>query len=175
MKQEGFSLVEMVIYIGIIGFIVVATLSFTLILVNDQIKQNVVTEVYEQGNFSFSTIEYRGVRATSIGGATVYGTNPGTLVLNYFSNPTVTIDTYTKQVTRGSQSYQITKLRFQEGANPAEDLTSDQINVTNFLVTNRSQGSGETIEITLGLEFLNPSNSKAYESQQTWNETITLR
>lgn len=175
MNQKGFTLIEFIIYIGIVTLVLIASLTFAWTLINDQIKQERLIEVNDNGSFVLEKISYYTKRAASLDAQTIYDINPGKLVLNYSSNPQVIIDTYQKEVTLGEISTTIIKLRIKIGAEPAIDIISDKINVTNFIITDLSNASAVTLKIDLSLEAVNPSKSKTYEAQNSWTTSFTLR
>ncbi|MFA5076491.1 MAG: prepilin-type N-terminal cleavage/methylation domain-containing protein [Patescibacteria group bacterium] len=175
MNQRGFTLIEFVIYIGIVTFVLIASLTFAWTIINDQIKQGNLIEVNYHGGFIMQKVLYYSQRASTVDAQTVYNTNPGKLVLNYPTNPQIVIDTYQKQITLGGNPVTITKLRFQEGVSTAIDLTSDEVTVNNFSITNLSTANVTTFRVDLDLEAVNPSGSKTYEAQNAWTISATLR
>ncbi len=175
MKQSGLSLVEYVIYIGIAAVVLVAMVSYAWILINDQTKQERLAEVNDVGAYVLETIVYETERASMIGGSTVYGTNPGKLVLNFSSGPNVTFETYQTTVYLGDTPVTITKLTRQEGTGLPVDITGDNINITNFVLTDLSKTGATTVAIDLTLNSLNPEDSKVYESENSWTTSVTLR
>ena len=174
-KGRGFTLVEFLIYIGMVTFVLISSITFAWILINDQTKSESLAEVNDNGSFILNKISYYTKRVDTIDNQTIYDTNPGKLVLNYASNPQIIFDTYQKQVTLGDIAVNITKLRMKEGVNPAVDITSDRVDVTNFIITDFSKTGATTIKVDLTLETVNPSKSKAYEAQNSWTTSITIR
>ena len=174
-RKKGFTLLELVIYIGLSLIVLAALVSFAWVLIQDQTKQDAITEVADQGRFVLDTMTYHAQRAQSIDAATVYATNPGLLRIKFTADPDIVFDTYQKSVSVGGQNFTITKLRMTEIGNPSVDLTSDDIDVTNFQLTNVSGASAASVQVNLTLESLNPSQSSSYESQKSWTTTVTLR
>ncbi|NQT50352.1 prepilin-type N-terminal cleavage/methylation domain-containing protein [Candidatus Kuenenbacteria bacterium] len=173
--RKGFTLIEIIIYLGIVTVLLTACLSFAWVIINDQIKQEQLTEVNDAGTFVLDKITYHSKRANAINAQTLYDLNPGKLILNYVSGPQITIDTYEKQITLGDTQTTITKLRLQHGSDPAVDITGDKINVTNFTISDLSNANAYTIQIEFAIETVNPTNSKTYEAQNSWTTSVTLR
>jgi len=177
-QSAGLSLIEYVIYIGIVALVLVASITFAWVIINDQTKQTAIYEVNEDGNLVLDKVSNYLQRADNIDSTTIYSTNPGTLVLNFDTNPQITFDTYQKIVTLGDETVTTTKLRMQEGVAAAVDITSDKVDVTNFVIediTNTPLGGTTTVQIYLTLSSVNPSSSKAYDSENSWTITSTPR
>lgn len=174
MKKFGFTIIELIIYIGLTAIILVVSLNIAWQVVNNQTKQSALSEVQYVGTFALNTIAYQGSRASSLGGS-VYLNNPGKIVLTYPSNPQVTIDTYDKQITVNATNITIKKLRIQIGVNPAVDLTSDRVHVTNFVITSRSSPASAAAQIDLTLETANTGNNRTFFVTNSWRTTFTCQ
>lgn len=174
-KQQGITLIEYTIYIGIVAFVLLSVISFAWVIINDQTKQQALVEVNDMGGFVSSEIGYAVRRAESIDAQTVYDVNPGRLVINYQAEPQIIFDTYQKEITLGDQTLFITKLRMQEGANPAVDITSDLVDVTEFIITDLSKTNIITLQMILEIERVNPSNDKIYEAARSWTPSFSVR
>ena len=175
MKKTGFTLLELIIYIGISTIVIMATFSFFFMLVGDKIKQERITHVDNMGQFILKKISYHTKRAAAIDLTTAYHASPGKLVLNYIANPQIIFDTYQKQIMIGGAPVTITKLRMKTGLNPADDLTSDEVTVVNYAIENVSNGGSIAAQINLTLQSVNSGNIKPYEVNYQWSETIALR
>lgn len=173
--KKGFTLLELIIYIGISLIVLTSLLSFAWIVIQDQIKQERLEEIYSTGNFIIDKISYYEKRAANIGGGTIYIQDPGAIAFTYSSNPSITIDSYTKDVLVAGVPLTITKLRFTEGSNPALDLTSDRVNVSHFIITDLSSGATQATKINMTIESLNPSESPIYGASYSWDTTINKR
>ena len=174
-KQPGFTLVEYVIYIGLVAVILVAMVSYSWVLINDQTKIERFAEANDTGAYVLEKIAYDTRRAGSIGVNTVYGANPGKLVLSFSSGPDITYETYQTVVYLGDTPVTITKITRQEGVGLPEDITSDNTTVSNFVLTNLSKTNATTVAIDLTIASLNPDSSKTYEAENSWSSSITLR
>lgn len=175
MKRPGFTLIEFIIYIGIVAAVLTASVTITWRLINDQIKLAAIDAVDYAGSFVLNDMAYQGKRAASVNAGTVFDIHPGTLIFDFPAQPDITYDTYQKQITVGDTMVNISKLRRQAGTDPPEDMTSDGVNVTNFLVTDLSGSGPETVKINLSIEAVNPGGSRAYSAENTWSTTVTIR
>lgn len=173
-QKKGFTLVETIEYIGILAILMIPLTALVWTFLGDQVQQSRRSEVTDGGTFALATISETTRSAASISANTVYDTHPGSLEVDD-DGTTVVFDTYERTVTQGSQDITIRTLRMTEGASPAVDLTSDDVTVDNFTITDLSPTGATTIEITLQLSSANPSNNKTYYAQNSWTTTITLR
>lgn len=174
-NKSGFTLIEYIMYIGITSVVLLAAFSFVWTIINNQVKMQVLIEVDNNGTFVLEKLSYYTKRADTIDATTVYDSNPGKLVINYATDPQITFDTYEKEITLGDSSVMITKLRMKIGADPAEDITSDGVDVTNFVLTDFSVGQIKTINFDLTIESVNPSGSQKYAAENSWTTTVTVR
>ena len=174
-KHQGFTLLEYVIYIGIVAMVLVAMVDFAWVLLNDQAKQEIAADINDLGVHALDQITYHAQRANSIDPSTVYNTNPGELILNYDSGPDYIFDTYQENIMVGDSQVTITKLRMEQVGGDQVDLTSERVDVTNFVITDLSGVNSTTINIDLTFESVNPEESKVYESENSWSTTITTR
>ena len=171
--HKAFTIIEQIIYFALATIVIASTLSFAWSIINDKTKQEHLTNLDSQAMLIFNKLSYAVPRADNIDATTVYSNNPGKLILNYSDNPSVTIDTYNKQITLAENVYTIKKLRITENS-IAHDLTNDETNVANFTITNLTT-SASTIKIDLALNSLNPSGHKTYAASNSWTTSLTLR
>ncbi|MFH0779396.1 MAG: prepilin-type N-terminal cleavage/methylation domain-containing protein [Parcubacteria group bacterium] len=172
---RGFTLIELIVYICITSIVLMSSLSIAFLIINDQIKESVIAEVRGNGDFSMEKISYYAQRASAVNTQTVYNSNPGKLVLDYASNPQITIDAYDKTITLNGQAVTIKKLRLKQGSGQAIDLTSDRVEVINFSLLNLSGTNAVSIEADLSLKSVNPSSSAIYASENSWSVPVTVR
>lgn len=125
--QKGFTLLEFVLYIGLLAIIVTAAVMFTLQFVIAQSKAQVYAQAARNAEFAMERIRIEVEEADAVNaGTTVYVSNPGTLSLaNAVSGNNPTVFT----VTNG-------QLTVQQGAGAAIALTEPGVNVTEFTITN---------------------------------------
>lgn len=173
-KKRGFTLIEFVIYIGLATIFIVTSLNFVWMILGDEIKQEQLAEVNDGGKFVLEKTSYYIQRADGLDSQTIFDAHPGKLVLNTAAGQII-FDTYQKNITLGSSAIVITKLRMTEGSNPASDLTSDQVDVKNFVVNNFSASESTIIRLNLTLGSVNPTGSKIYEAQNSWTDSTAIR
>lgn len=172
--RAGFTLFEVLVYIGIIGFVTLPAIGFAWVLVGDHVKQDRIAEVDAVGTFSLHRISREVRNAQQIEEGSVFGAHPGALHL-ITTGGIVTLDTEARTVPFGTQAASIRKLRVRTGGGAAEDLTSDAVDVTRFVFTDRSSGGRSAVEVELELVAVNPGGDVRYAAQRRWTTTIALR
>lgn len=174
LARQGFTLLEIVIYLGLVMVVTIPGVTLLWVLVGDQVKQERFAEVHDVRGAITQTM-VRAVRsAQSVNAATLYDVHPGKLVLDYTGLPQTTFETYTTTVNVGGTNVSIRKLRVRVSV-VSYDLTSDGVNVDNFLIKNLTSGGATTLEINFSLSAVNPSSSKIYDATETWKTSVTLR
>ena len=172
--MKGYTLIEFVIYIGIVIIVLLSSLSFAWTIIQDQTKIQLYSEVNYNGSFVLEKIEYYINRAKDFED-NIYNTNPGTIDLDFESTPNILIDSYSKEITLGNRTVNITKLRLTEGTNPAIDLTTDKMDVTNFTINDYSTTNAQNIGIELTISSINPDNVQMYAAEKSWTSSATIK
>ena len=173
-NKKGFSLVEIMIYFALVSMVLVAATTFTWNLIKEQEKQQSLSEVNENGSFVMDKIGHNIIRASDIGTDTKFDTNLGKLVLTFPNSSELAIDTYEKTINIGEGTATTTKLRYTQDGNSV-DLTSDIVDVERFELIDFSNSNAHSVRIKLKIHRLNPSNSKIYEAEQSWQSSYTIR
>jgi len=176
-SQKGFTLIELIVYIAIASLVLVSALNIGWNVSLGQTNSSAKKEVYLNARLILNELQNQIRQADGVITAnSVFNTNPGTLSLDYpGGNADVVFNTYSKAVNVGGAVTNITKLRVYEGMNYS-DLTSDQVDVTNFTVQNLQRGTEKTnIGITLTLERVNPGNDPKYDASINIQTAISLR
>ncbi len=174
-KQSGFTLMEVLIYIGLTAVVVIPLLIFAWTLVRDQIKVQRVAEVEYVADQVTDVLGDTIRSAYSIQNGTVYGVDLGTIELLNHDGETVTIDTYPVTVNLVGHDATIRRLRLTTGKNAPIDLTSDRANVLNFIVTDVSKGGSSALQVDLHISSLNPTNDQIYEANTQLRQVFTVR
>lgn len=172
-RSQGFTLIEMLVYIALVTLVMVPALSMTWMFVQDHIFAERLAALDDEGMFILQTITNKGKSANALHGASVWNTNPGKLVLTMANGDIVTIDTYQKTIVEQGQPRTITALRVTTNSDAPMDLTSTRWTVTKFTLQNLSSLKASTINITLGLAAANPTSSP-YDVERTWTTSLTL-
>ena len=160
----GFTLIEFVIYISIVGTILVLMTGFLWNIIFGNIKETAYQEVQQNGRFVLTKIIQEIKKATGINNP-LPGSSSNTLSLAMADtnlNPTIF------EVTGG-------KLRIIQGSQGPYELSSDQVVVSSLQFTNLSyENTPGTIRIEITIEHLNPSGRNEYQASLDLKSTISL-
>ncbi|GEM_PF-2860605 len=173
---RGFTLLEMILYIALLVLVTIPALSLAWIFINDQTKESQISTLLHSRVFIFETIGKYVKEAASLSAAeSIFGVNPGKLVLNSDTGSKIIFDTYQKSVIIAGRNVIIEKLRIDVGTGAKEDITPDDITVSEFSFLNLSSSNAATIFLTLAIDSVNPSNMKMYESNKKATISFTIR
>ncbi|MFH1286938.1 MAG: four helix bundle protein [Candidatus Magasanikbacteria bacterium] len=167
--SDGFTLVELIIYIAIIAGILIALLSFIQYIMNARTKAYVIQEVHSNTRTAMTLVEQLIREADGVNiGASTLGSDPGVLSLSMASSsldPTIidlTVDDGSLRVTRGSGE--------------AEILTSEHVRVENFITTRIGSGKRkDNIRIQMTVAYDSDGSDVYYTYAFPVTSTVTLR
>lgn len=171
-QQLGFTLLEMLLYLGVVTLVTIPSLALISTFVGDQNKEENVTEVSYRGTFIMSLLRRISRSSQSVDVSTIYETDPGKLVFNLFDGTKIIVDTYQKEVIFGGVLTTIRKLRYQEGTQSARDITSDDVDVFSFLLHDFSRSQFNLVEIQLGIQSLPLNTDKFYAAKKIWTTSL---
>ncbi len=163
-EERGFTLVELLLYVGISSIILLVISLFIGMLLQSRIKNNVIAEVEQQGTQALSTILRTIRNADSITSPTS-GTTANSLTLTIPSlalSPSV--------ISLANNALFIT-----EGLNQSEFLINDSVTVSNLLFENISRaGTSGIIRVSFVVTYKNPSGRNEYSFEKTFYGSATL-
>ena len=168
MNKRGFTFIETLIYIAIIGAVLTAFVNFILAVSASRNKSYTEQEVNANLRTALSVISHKIKSASGVNlGASIFGLNPGVLSLVMTSstlNPTII------SVVSSTGRLQIT-----EGAGAAQYLTSERVRVSNLLFTNLT---GDSTQSNIGVDFTiiyASSPDSNYSFTKSWQTTVGMR
>lgn len=161
----GFTLIELMLYVGIVATLLLGVTFFSLLLLSARVKNQTVAEVEQQGAQVMRTITQLVRNAASITTPAV-GASGATLSLATYDtakNPTVL-------------SVQSGRVRITEAGAVAVPLTNGRVSVSGFTVQNVSRsGSPGNVRIQFTVTAVNPSGRQEYTFQKTFVGSASLR
>jgi len=164
-SQSGFTLVELLLYVGLSAVLIVAVSIFLSMLLGSRIKNQAIGEVEQQG-LQVVQIITQTIRNADFINSPGIGTNASSLSLNTIvsgNNPTIF------DLSGGV-------IRITEGAAVTVSLTNSRITASNLTFQNLSRPSTSgTIRIQFTLSYKNPNNVNEYDFQKTFVASGTLR
>ncbi|MAF13434.1 MAG: hypothetical protein CMI53_00875 [Parcubacteria group bacterium] len=158
-KGGGFTLIEMIIYILIVGIILVSISYLILDLISGQIRGYASSDVNQNIRFISNTLTKDIKSAQAIGSLAA-----DTLVLTMPGDDiTYNFDSLDNKITR------------QLGVATAEDLNSTRVNITGNFTDLSYLTRTKNINIELIVSYKNPSNLPDYNASTTANFSVELR
>lgn len=176
MKTKAFTLIELIIYIAIIAIVFVSTVGILWNVIGGSVRVNSSTEIAYSARLVLDNITRSCRNANDILiASSTFDSHPGVLVFGNLEGD-VTFDTATKNITVGGQSLTIRKLRMKTGAGSPIDLTSDKVDVTNFVVKNRTRGTEpKNVKVEVALAFVNPGQDPARNRTLSFETAVSIR
>jgi len=176
MKTKAFTLIELIIYIAILATVLVSTVGILWNVIGGSVRVSSSTEISYSARLVLDNITRAGRGASDVlTGSSTFGSHPGVLVFGSAGGD-ITFDTTTKNITVGGQSVTIRKLRMKTGAGEPIDLTSDKVDVTNFIVKNRTRGTEpKNVKVEVTLASVNPGQDPARNKTLSFETAISIR
>lgn len=164
MRNQGFTLIEFIIYIGIIVGILVLITGFFWNIISGNIKETSYQEIQQNGRFALTKIIQETKKATGIN-------DPS----SGFSSDSLSLEVAKPDLNPTIFDLKNGKLRIKQGKSDPIELTSDRVIVTNLLFTNLSyEGTPGTIRIEMTVEHLNPGGQIEYQASIDLKSTVSL-
>lgn len=161
----GFTLIEILLYVGIVSFMVFGLSTFFVMTIQSRVKHHVISEVEQQGAQVMQLI-LQTVRNASGINAPLLGATASSAsldVVNAAKDPTVF-------------SLSGTVLRQQEGGGAPISLTSLRIVASGLTFENLSRpGTRGTLRVQFMLSYENPGGTYEYGYQKTFYGSATIR
>jgi putative endonuclease len=168
-NSAGFTLVETLIYIAIIGGVVTAFVTFGINVSGSRNKTYVVQEVQANVRTALDIISQKIRASNGVNvGASTFGSHPGFLSLS-MADATLNPTTIGYNTNNGT-------LEVKEGSASAIAITSDEVRITNLVFTNLTGSSvRENIRVQMTVEYYNPSGAQEFEYEQSVQTAVSLR
>lgn len=164
LRQTGYTLIELLLYVAIVGVLLTSVSYFFGIMVDSRVKNQSIAEVEDQGSATMDYITQTIRNATSITSPAAAGSGSSlTLVVPTGSlSPTVfNLSGTTLQVT--------------EGAASAIALTSNDVQVSALTFKNLTRsGTPGLVQVSFTLARTNPNNRNEYDYQKTFTASAEV-
>lgn len=167
--DSGFTLIETLIYITIMGLVVGSFSVFSISILNSRSKIYVTQEVNANVRVALDIISQKIRSSTGVNvAASAFGTNPGFLSLGTASstlNPT-TIGLNTADGV----------LEIKEGALATTSITSNEVSIINLVFTDMSgQDASKNVRVELTVGYNNPGSDIIYQYEQDAQTMVRVR
>lgn len=172
MRQNGFTLIEVVIYVAIVAALLGGMTVFLLNTVGTQSGLAPELRIKQTASSTLLSLRHDMAEAQSVNTtASTLGVDPSTLVYVDSSGNTVTVDWVQDTVTISSTSHSVGRLRKQVGASDAVWLTDGNIDVTKWQVDVVRDSSnaltGLAFDVDMDLLYSGAGLQGAWDGQTT--------
>lgn len=165
--RKGFTLVEILVYIGIFFLVITIIISFVFWLIRSNTKLKVMREALNNADRVMEIITYETKKAKGI---YIPTTNSGQLSLET-----------TNHLPEGEKSTYIdfylcdSALCLKKESQDPIVLTSNSVEITNLVFTRILSGEADSIQIDLSVSYKNPADRPEYRASVDLTSTISLR
>jgi Tfp pilus assembly protein PilW len=164
-RQEGFTLLELSLYLGLAGFIVLSLSVFIALALEARVKNQSIRLVNQEGfqTLALMTQTIRNATGVSAPFAGQTGQSLSLSVADPIMSPT--------EFSESSQN-----LYVQEGGGEAARLNSNQVVISGLTFTNLSQSATSSIvRIQFSLSRYNPQNKNELEYSRVFSGSASTR
>lgn len=164
-KNPGFTLVELLLYVGISSAILLATSIFLSVLLESRVKNQTISEVEQQGVQVMQLITQTVRNADLINIPTIGASGASLSVNNSLASTTPTVFDLSGGV-----------IRIKEGTNAVINLTNSKVTVSNLSFFNLSRTSTPgVVKIIFTLSSVNPSGRNEYSFSKTFVGSAAIK
>jgi prepilin-type N-terminal cleavage/methylation domain-containing protein len=170
--KRGFTLIELVVYVAVLGMVLASVLAFLLWTVKSQAKTNAMRQVLAAGQRTLEIFSREVAAASSVYTPTsVFNSFPGQFSLQTGAYvPVGETSSYIDFYQCGDKF-----CMKRESQNPLA-ITSDKVSLTNLTFLHLVTGQGRSsVQITLTLAAKTSSLNPEYQASITLTDTVTLR
>lgn len=164
-SKKGFSLIELILYIGIISVFILVVFQFIFIFVDARSKDQTISEVEDQGAQALKQITQL-IRNSEAITSPIKGESASSLTLDVIDplkDPTI-ID-----LSNGV-------IRIKEGVNNYINLTNDYVVVSDLLFNNVSKEKNTgIIKIDFTINFYNPNNMEQFNYEKIFTSGAEIK
>jgi len=178
-QQGGFTLIELVLYIGLLAlFLSAATVALWDIILGN-VKSSVEQEVQENLRYAAHRVQFEVKNSDSINdGASSFGVNIAT-------NPALKVS-FSAPAPYNPIEFKVLdgvlQIRMGDDDGDGEDeeaewapLTSAAVEVTGLTFTNLSDSTSQNVKLVLTLRYINPSGRSQWDKEATFESAAQLR
>ena len=166
MKNYGFTLLEILVYVAILALIATAAVRLVLAVSINASEVRSERKIIANGELAMETLVREVRQASDLEAAlSVFGTSPGTLALT-----TVSVPEGSAVVTR-KFSMSAFRLSRQDGSSAAEFITSPDVTITNLTFWQGATTTSKLITVKLTLE----AGQGQFKESKTFYGSAVLR
>ena len=163
-REDGFSLIELLLYVAIVSALLLSIVGFYAITLDARVKNQAIDEVNQQGVYAMDQITQSIRNSTSI-----------TLPTSAGSGPLLTLVEPTSLLSPTSYSLSGGVLQVQEGLNSPVSLTNSHVTINSFTAKNLSRpGTNGIIQVSFVVSINNATGRSAYDYSQTFTSSAEV-
>ena len=163
--NRGFTLVELLLYVGLLSMVMFSAALFLSMLLQSRTKNQVVAEVEQQGVLAGQRI-MQVVRNSTLINTPAVGASGSSLSVNM---PQAALSPTVFALSSGV-------ITMTEGAGTAVSLTNNLVSVTGLTFTNQSRASTPgTVRIQFTVSYINNSGRNEFDYSKTFDSDASLR
>ena len=167
-NQRGSTFIELLLYIGIVGVIMVTAASFLMNLLTSRAKVTASSEVLSNARLIQDRLHDAARHAQGINtGSSTFGSDPGALSFNMVS---AGVDPTVFSLTTNDGQFQVS-----EGSGGNVTVSATDVQVTNLVFTNltSTQDTG-IIQVQFTLTAVNASGSSQFDYEESFQTTLRI-
>ena len=156
--QPGFTLLELLLYVSILGAVMLATVTFFGTVTTARVKNQSIAEVNDQGAHAMDLVLQTIRNATSITAPAAAG-----------SAASLTLVVPTGSLSPTIINLNGTALQVKQGSAAAVPLTSDDVQIPSITFKNVTRsGTPGIVQVSFVMKRTNPNNRNEYDYQKTF-------
>lgn len=164
-RQAGYTLIELLLYIAMIGILLSAVVAFFGMTTDARVKNQSITEVNEQATYVMDYITQTVRNASSITSPAISASGSSLTLAVPTANLSPTVFSLVSGV-----------LQVKEGTAAAVPLTSSKVQVSAFTITNLGRsGTSGIVKISFTLNRLTSPSLNEYDYQRTFTTSVGIR
>ncbi len=165
-NNKGFSLIEVIIYVAIIGGLLVTLTNFILAISGSRNKSYAQQEVNANTRLALNILTHKIKSSNGINvSSSTFNTSPGVLSLS-MSSSTLSPTIFT--LSNG-------RLTISEGVTTSQFITSQRVNISSLIFTNLTADSNHgNVGISMSFNYASSSDA-SYNFSSSLNTAVNLR
>ena len=164
-SRRGFTLIELILYIGFVSLMITAFVTFSLDTINSAQKSQINDDLQQNARLAVDRMLQEIRSSSSINtGSSTFGTSPGVLSLATSSGTTNPI----------IFSLSSGVLQMKQGSGAAAALTDSRYTVSSLIFDNLSTTRTSEVRVTMTIQQVN-TNNEAYNASVTAQGTAQVR
>lgn len=164
-SQAGYTLIELLLYVAIIGVLLGAVVGFLGTVTEARVKNQTISEVDEQGAAAMNYITQTIRNASSISAPAAGGVASTSLTLVV---PTASLSPTIISLSGAT-------LQVKEGAAAAIPLTNSKVQISNIAFKNLSRsGTSGIVQASFTISRINPTNRNTFDYEKTFTSSAEV-